>query len=100
MTRPNFCLRNRGHAAFVQEKAPFRCTSTIWSHSLSDMFLKLNEERVNSEQQTVRSSSPFVSQDTSVVDKDSNRSESIDGGLNDSSTIRDGGSIHNSLSTS
>ena len=44
MTRPNFCLRNRGHAAFVQENAPFRCTSTIWSHSLSDMFLKLNKE--------------------------------------------------------
>jgi hypothetical protein len=57
-------------------------------------------ERMNSEQRIIRSSPPFVSQETSVVDKDSNCSECIDGGLNDSSTIRDGGRIHNSLSTS
>jgi hypothetical protein len=64
------------------------------------MFLKLDEENEHSERRIIRSGSPFVSQDTSIVDKDSNRSECIDGGLNDSSTIRDGGSIHNSLSTS
>ena len=39
--RPNFCLRNIGQAAWVQENAPLRCTSWTWSHSLSDMFLNL-----------------------------------------------------------
>src|SRR5258708_11657 len=39
--RPNFCLRKIGQAALVQANAPFRCTSMIWSRSLSDIFLKL-----------------------------------------------------------
>lgn len=45
MTRPNFCFRKIGHAALVQAKAPCKWTSVIWSHSLSDMPLKLIEGR-------------------------------------------------------
>jgi hypothetical protein len=30
-----------GQAALEQEKAPLRCTAWIWSHSMSDIFLKL-----------------------------------------------------------
>ena len=73
----------------MHEKAPLRWTSVIWSHSLSDIFLKLyggyEVDFVGNQSRHT----PLVSENTSVVDKDSNSTERIDSGFDDSSAVGD-----------
>lgn len=60
----------------------------IWSHSLSDMFLKLHlVVRMALVSLNEQSTLPLVSQDTSVVDENGDATKGIYSSLNDSGTV-------------
>jgi len=71
MTRPNFCLRKRA-------KPP-----------LSDMFLNLQRECQHEDKVMVCKYSPFIPQNTSIINEDRNSPKGIHRALDNSSPVGD-----------